>query len=406
MSSKDLLEDEDVRRWYENTARDSEMTAIERLRILARLCRLMETTPQAIVEAVNQAGNGFEDTFQDFLNEQRKAGRVPSYLQNYLKTVRSWLDHHGLALRRRIKVGKTKATPTLTDEQVPTEEQLRDLLMAAGPRDRAVICFMAFSGLRPHVLGNFKGLDGLQMRDISELRLEDGKVSFSKVPTIIRVRVELSKVNHEYFSFLGKEGCEHVLRYLQTRLDNGGELEDESPVIRCAPGFEVFGKRQSSNNRGSPFIVTGNIRSGVKKAMDKARLLMRPYVLRRYFETQLFEASWKGLVPRDWITFWAGHKGDIEHVYTLHKGIPKGLIEDMRQAYAKAEPYLSTVFLREQGKEIYAADVSSEKYSVTVQATNPKYAEKTDEEKFLAMIIKAANENDVFKAALRGALRE
>ncbi len=99
--------------------------------------------------------------------------------------------------------------------------------------------------------------------------------------------------------------------------------------------------------------MTGNIRGDVKQAMEKAGYKARPYVLRRYFETQLFNASWKGLVPRDWITFWAGHKGDIEHVYTLHKGLPQGLIEDMRDAYRKADPYLSTVSLiPESGYEV------------------------------------------------------
>ncbi len=39
------------------------------------------------------------------------------------------------------------------------------------------------------------------------------------------------------------------------------------------------------------------------------------------------------------------HGGDIEHVYTLHKGLPAGLVEEMREAYGKAEPSLSTVAL-------------------------------------------------------------
>ncbi len=343
MASQDLLVDDDVRRWYENLARASEQTAIERLRVLARYCRMRKTTPREIVVVARRRGNSFEDDLQDFLQEQRDAGRVPSYLANYLKTLRSWLDHHGLSLGRRINVGKTRATPTIQDEQVPTKQQLRDVLMAATPRNRAIISLVAFSGLRLHVLGNFRGLDGLRLKDLPDLQTEGEAPRFVRVPAIVRVRPELSKVAHEYFSFLGEEGCEHLLRYLQERASSGDRLETESPVIRTAPGYERHGRRRDAANHGSPFIVAGNIRWAIKNAMQKARLESRPYVLRRYFETQLINASWKGIVPRDWVTFWAGHQGDIEHVYTLHKGIPAGLVEDMRASYARAEPYLSTV---------------------------------------------------------------
>ncbi len=341
MTAEELLEDEDVRRWYESLRRDSSMTATERLRVLARLCRMMKTSPQGIVEAVRE-GNGFTDAFEDFLEAQRRKGRRPGYLANYLKTVRSWLDRFGLDLGRKVKVGNTKATPTLEDEEVPTQQELRDLLMAADLRERVAISFVAFSGLRPHVLGNFKGTDGLRLGDLEDLRIGDERVVFTKTPALVRVRPKISKAKHQYLSFLSEEGCEYLTAYLQARMKGGEELDARSPVIRCAPGFEILGKRQGSENRGSPFIVTGNIRRGIKQAMEKAMMDARPYVLRRYFEMRLFNASWEGVVPRDWVTFWAGHRGDIEHVYTLHKGLPDSLIEKMRAAYGEAESYLST----------------------------------------------------------------
>lgn len=342
MPSTDLLQDADVRRWYENLRRDSAMTATERLRVLARLSRMMKTSPAKIVEDVRQ-DDGFTDAFEDFIEAQRKAGRKPGYLANYLKTVRSWLDRFGLDLGRKVKVGNTRAAPTLEDEQVPTQQQLRDLLMAASPRDRVAISFVAFAGLRPHVLGNYQGTDGLRLGDLEELQVRAGRVTFAKVPTQVRVRPQVSKAKHQYLTFLGEEGCEYLRHYLEARLETGEQLTDKSPIIRCTPGFEILGKRKDADNRGSPFIVAANIRRGIKRAMEKALLDARPYVLRRYFEMRLFNASWEGVVPRDWVTFWAGHKGDIEHVYTLHKGLPDSLIEKMRSAYHEAEPYLSTL---------------------------------------------------------------
>ena len=37
--------------------------------------------------------------------------KFPRYILDLLKTVKSWLRHHGLMLRRRIKVSNPNATP-------------------------------------------------------------------------------------------------------------------------------------------------------------------------------------------------------------------------------------------------------------------------------------------------------
>ncbi|AIF82316.1 hypothetical protein NTE_00234 [Candidatus Nitrososphaera evergladensis SR1] len=50
-----------------------------------------------------------------------------------------------------------------------------------------------------------------------------------------------------------------------------------------------------------------------------------------------------GIIIKDWREFWMGHKGSIEAVYTVNKGLPEDVIERMRSAYAKAaEKYLIT----------------------------------------------------------------
>jgi hypothetical protein len=50
-----------------------------------------------------------------------------------------------------------------------------------------------------------------------------------------------------------------------------------------------------------------------------------------------------GLIPRGYRSFWMGHKGDIEHTCTVNKGLTGGVIEKMREAYARSsEKYLNT----------------------------------------------------------------
>ena len=94
---------------------------------------------------------------------------------------------------------------------------------------------------------------------------------------------------------------------------------------------------------GKQFIRTVNVGDMIRSALRGAGYSWRPYVLRSYFDTQLMLAESKGLVLRDYRTFWMGHKGDIENRYTTNKHrLPESVIEDMREAYKRSQDYLQT----------------------------------------------------------------
>jgi hypothetical protein len=79
---------------------------------------------------------------------------------------------------------------------------------------------MAFSGLRPQVLGNYDGSDGLRLSDLLEAKIDNEKklIEFTRIPTLIRVRKPLSKAGHQYFTFLCEEGCRYIKEYLENRV--------------------------------------------------------------------------------------------------------------------------------------------------------------------------------------------
>jgi hypothetical protein len=55
-------------------------------------------------------------------------------------------------------------------------------------------------------------------------------------------------------------------------------------------------------------------------------------------------AESKGLILRDYRTFWMGHKGDIENRYTTNRQrLPEQVVEDMREAYRRSQEFLQTV---------------------------------------------------------------
>ncbi len=101
-------------------------------------------------------------------------------------------------------------TPTLEDERVPSKEELKAILNAATERGRVIVALIAFSGVRPEVLGNNQGTDGLRIKDLPEMQLSDKMVAFTQVPTTVVVRRELSKARHRYFTFLPSEGCDYL----------------------------------------------------------------------------------------------------------------------------------------------------------------------------------------------------
>ena len=103
--------------------------------------------------------------------------------------------------------------------------------------------------------------------------------------------------------------------------------------------------------------------------------------------------------------FWMGHRGDIEHRYTLHKVLSPALVEEMRAAYAKAEGYLSTVSLKPQGRDVMEVHVSNETYSLTIPAPRADLAEIDNREKLRAFIREVVINDPLIRAALREIVR-
>jgi hypothetical protein len=341
-----LDEDPNFRRWYDNLVRGSEVTAKENARVLARFLKQHDMSPQSLVEFAREDRRAMEDLLSDFITGLHRKSKAPSYMANYLKAVRSWLNYNEIRLMRRIKIGNRSMTPTLEDERIPTGEELKQILSYAGDRGKCSISFMAFSGLRPQVLGDVTGADGLKIKDLPELKIERGEVIFEKTPTIVVVKASLSKADQRYFTFLTREGCEYLKSYLKRRIAEGEELRSESAVIAVKKGYEETGYR--SIIRGFNHVTTKTITKEIRDAM-RPLFKWRPYVLRSYFDTQLMVAENHGKISHAYRQFFMGHKGDIEARYTTNKGrLPKDVIEDMRNSFTKCESYLSTSQLLEQ----------------------------------------------------------
>ena len=331
-----LFEDEDVRRWYENTSRGSLVSADVCLRRLGSFCEQLKIKPK---EFAALSDRELHNMLMDYVSSEEKEGHAGNYINSTLKALKSWLAHNQRETKIKIKINGIDETPTLRDERVPTLEELRRIFLSGDGKARTACVLVAHSGLRLQTLGDYKGKDGLRVSDLPELTIEGKSVTFSKIPAQVVVRQNLSKAGHQYFTFLSEEGCSYLKDYLEERLREGEILTLNSPII--TPKMKM-----------KPFIRSVNIGDLMREAIRKAGFQWRPYVLRSYFDTQLMLAESKGLVLRDYRQFWMGHKGDIEHRYTVNKRkLPESVIDDMRQSYEKSQDFLQTSKSRETSEE-------------------------------------------------------
>ena len=326
-----LMENEDLKRWYSEMARTSRITADTYLRRLGSFCIWCEIDPPTLV---SKDPKDITDRISDYISHAEGQKLTGAYILSTVKAVKSWLTYNNVKLTRKIRISNVNANSTLSGERNPTQEELKRILASGDPRGRIACVLMAHSGMRPEVLGSYKGDTGIGVSDIPDMKIHSGVVSFEKIPAMIVVRPELSKSRKQYITFLGNEGCFYLKAYLEERIAQGENITGESSIITPSK-FALRSLR--------PHITTINVGDIVRGCIRSAGFNWRPYVLRSYFDTQLMLAESKGFILRDYRQFFMGHVGDIEHRYTVNKQrLPDEIIEDMRSAYGKCLKFLET----------------------------------------------------------------
>ncbi|MEC4847662.1 MAG: hypothetical protein RI100_00540 [Nitrosarchaeum sp.] len=343
-----LLSNQDIRRWYDNLARSSIVTAEVRLRKLGKFCENNKITPKELIELGLKDPRAVADLLEDNITTLERKRYAPQYIKTIVTSVKSWLHHFDIEVKRRIRIANVDATPSLVDERVPEASELTELFNRANLRSGAVMALMGKAGLRPQVLGNHNATDGLMIQDLPELEVIHGIARFTKTPARVVVRRTLSKAGHKYFSFITETGAEKILAYLNQRMIDGEVLSPESPVI--VP-FSKY-KRFRGKNEEKKFLCTAIIERDVRDAM-RPRFKWRPYVLRAFFDTQLLIAESRGKIAHDFRVFFMGHTGSMEAKYTTNKSIlPKALTDEMYESFKKCQEFLDYETNTKQDEEI------------------------------------------------------
>ncbi len=341
-SPKKMLEDPDIRIWYDNLARGSPLTAETHLKKLRRFCVIAGTHPEEIIKLGESDWKRVANMISDCITWMEKDKYSPGYINEIRKSVMSWLAHFGVSIPRKIKVRRARTTPTIQDERVPdTDEMARIYDCCPGSRERALIAMISGSGARLEVFGNYDGTDGLRLRDMPDVAIRDGRAECAGGrPCAVVVRPELSKGGHQYFSYIGEFAMNMLLGYLNDRAERGEQLSPDSAAIAPNSSYQ----KRRGRNSGKAFLTTDyiskRIRGAILKAFGNDRKL-RPYAMRAFFDTRLLIAESRGLLAHDFRVFWMGHVGSMEARYTTNKGaLPDDLLEEMRAAYHRSEHVL------------------------------------------------------------------
>jgi len=140
-----LLEDSDVRRWFRNVKRGSQVTAYEWIRRLGWVCREFKVTPQQLARMKPKTATDFVLDMVSELEDRKFSG---NYIDNLVKPIRSWFDYKQIPLRSKIKIVGRGGSVRYKGEHVPLPEELKRVLDAIDLRKRVAVALVAFLGVR------------------------------------------------------------------------------------------------------------------------------------------------------------------------------------------------------------------------------------------------------------------
>lgn len=326
-----LLENVKVRRWYENLEARSTITANVYLRNFGLWLEYLNKDADSIIEFATNDFEEFKGSISDQIRILEKKGTAGASISTSIKPLISYLKFHNVVIHLNLNIKNENRNLNAEKEIIPDKEQLASVLRKAGLRERVSIALMSMSGLRPEVLGNDMGDDGLRISDLPELDFE--KLEFTKIPARVNVRAELSKTRLPYFTFIGSEGCKYILDYLKDRVRKGENLNSDSAII-------LPDANMSRKDIANKFLPTSLLTRRIKAVIIRSGYNYRPYIFRAYFGTNLDSAEAHGLISHAQRQFIMGHKGDIEETYTKRGSELK--IDELRENYSKCLKYLET----------------------------------------------------------------
>ena len=338
-----VLSNPEVRRWYEKKVVRSRVTGDEYARKLDFILDRLGLDPETVVVEATKRPEGLEDRLVAYASAQKKNGRLDNYIRKSLNGLRSYLAFRRVAFDRWPEVSPVQGA-SLETERVPRPEELERVLARLSSRGRVIALMIAHAGVRPAVLGSYRGAGGLTLADLPELTLGP-TIKFEETPFVVRVPASLSKTRVAYTTFGTAQLATAIIAELERRREGGEELGASSPLVAAHEVRGVAARSRESAEFGGKFLSTKAVLDEVRDALNSAApsgVHWRAYVLRSYASTRLLLAEGEGRISRDLAQAILGHSTGVAGRYHVGKRWGEELLAEARREYANAAEFLET----------------------------------------------------------------
>jgi len=280
----------------------------------------------------------YEQDIQNFLVAIND--KPPKTVRLMLTAVKSFLIENDVELpakfwRRLIK--RVRGNRALTLDTVPSNVELRRIIMHMPVHGKALFLTLASSGMR--------------IGEALQLKLDD--IELDKNPVRVNIRGEYTKTGNSRIAFVSREAKEAIEEWLKIR----------NRYIEAASGKSHRYGKPTEDQRLFPFeantayAIWKNAlkKSGfLKKDTQTNRHTIHPHVLRKFFRTRL-----GSVLPVDVVEALMGHEGYLTEVYRRYSH------EDLARFYLQGEPAI-TVFA--EAEEVAKLRVEVEERNRQLQA--------------------------------------
>jgi integrase len=271
-----------------------------------------------------------------FRKHLQDKGNAPHTIKGYITGVKSFYNAFDIELPKLSKAGQ-KAQGLKKHKDIPTKEDIQEVLKVCDPLERAVILVGVSSGL--------------SAKEIINLRVSDFKKGYDPVTEITTLDLRRGKVDFDFITFLSPEASRAVQDYLNFR-------SRASKINETRRLNQLYKQRVFSDNdflfikrKVEPKYVETpdeNLRRYDEDAFmklyrfisDKARKstpkgdwnLIRSHNMRKYFNSTLLNAG----ADSFHVEFWMGHTLDDTRAAYFRADVSK-----LKKLYKKFSPELT-----------------------------------------------------------------
>jgi integrase len=253
----------------------------------------------------------YQDDINNFVEHEKEKSNAYT-IRIQLSVIRTFFMENDIELPQKFWRGlnkRIKGTRAVTQDKIPTPSELRSILGYMSKWGRAYFLMLATSGMRPS--------------EALQLKLND--IELNNNPPKILLRAEYTKTGNSRFTFISSEAKDALEEWLKEReiwikSDSIGPNDSIIFPFKYVDIYHLW--RQATKENG---LRQTDPQSGHQ--------LLHPYVLRKFFRTNLGTVS--SIIPVDVIEALMGHEQYLRDVYKKYTD------DQIAELYLKAEHTLS-----------------------------------------------------------------